>query len=90
MPRPSQGPNKFGPFEVSMEVLRGALILRLIVERKGLTWNGAAKLCSLTEDRLKKIARGESCPLFPDVRRIEDGLGLAFKADDWEVRGWGS
>jgi len=82
-----QVPRKFGPQGDVMDGLRGALLLRLFLDRQGVTWNEAAKASGLSFDRFKKIILGKHTPLFPDVRRIEDGTGFRFKADDWEIRG---
>lgn len=87
MPPWIQEPSMLGGRRLVMDPLRFALILHIIVDRRGLTWSAAAKLCGLSCDRLEKIARGQNVPLAPDVLRIMKGLGITFKAEDFEIRG---
>lgn len=69
------------------EPLKFAVILRLFVERKGLTWNEAAKLCGIAPERMEKLASGQHEPRAADAVRLSQGIGIIWKASDFEERG---
>lgn len=69
------------------EPLRFAVVLRVIVERRGQTWNEAAKLCGIPSERMEKLASGQHQPLAADAARLSKGLGIIWDPEDFEVRG---
>lgn len=69
------------------EPYKFSLILRVFVERRGHTWNEAAKLCGLSPERMEKLAQGQHVPLAPDIIRLSNGLGIKWKPEDFEERG---